>query len=88
MGLLGGINMPIVPPVEATAAEKLGEYLLFTMAGIIIDPMAAVVAGPDPESAAKNIQDSMVTTANPPGMFPAISYITSIILSVIPAFFH
>ena len=36
------------------------------MAGIVIDPMAAVVAGPDPDNAAKNIHATTVTKPKPP----------------------
>jgi hypothetical protein len=33
---------------------------------MVIEPMAAVVAGPDPESAAKNMQATTVTSPIPP----------------------
>ena len=36
------------------------------MAGIISVPIAATVAGPDPDIAAKNMQARIVTHAKPP----------------------
>ena len=40
------------------------------MVGITIVPTAATVAGPEPETAAKNIQTSTVTIAKPPVTLP------------------
>ncbi|MPM95263.1 hypothetical protein SDC9_142417 [bioreactor metagenome] len=40
------------------------------MAGIIIDPMAAVVAAPEPDIAAKNIQATIDTRPRPPDIQP------------------
>ena len=40
------------------------------MAGIMNEPMADTVAGPEPEMAAKNMQASTVTMARPPTMKP------------------
>jgi hypothetical protein len=49
-----------------------------------MEPMAAVVAGPEPESEAKNIQEKIVTTAYPPDTNPAKAWITFMIFSVTP----
>tara|TARA_E500000318_G_scaffold95458_1_gene95260 strand:- start:847 stop:1092 length:246 start_codon:yes stop_codon:yes gene_type:complete len=40
------------------------------MAGIRIEPIAAVVAAPDPEMAAKNSEVTMATIAKPPVILP------------------
>ena len=40
------------------------------MAGMRIEPIAAVVAALEPEMAAKNIAESTVTMPNPPGNRP------------------
>ena len=42
------------------------------MAGIMSMPTAAVVAGPEPEMAPKNTQESTVEMARPPGMGPTM----------------
>jgi hypothetical protein len=44
------------------------------MAGIIIDPIAATVAGLEPEIAAKNIQVTIATSAKPPVIEPTILF--------------
>jgi len=40
------------------------------MEGIIMEPMAAVVAGPEPEMEEKSMEDRMVTIPNPPVLDP------------------
>ena len=85
MGLLGGIRMPSVPPVAETAAASSLRYPAPIMPGIMILPMAAVVAGPEPLSAAKIMQARMVTMARPPRMLPTAFLATSMISPVIPA---
>jgi hypothetical protein len=40
------------------------------MAGIIIDPIAAVVAAPEPDMAAKNMQATIDTSPRPPDIHP------------------
>ena len=42
------------------------------IAGIRIAPMAAVVAAPEPEMAAKNSEVTMATMASPPVMLPTM----------------
>ncbi len=48
-------------------------------------PMAAVVAGPEPLSAAKIMQARMVTIASPPVKLPTVFLATSMISPVMPA---
>ena len=43
------------------------------MAGMVREPMAATVAGPEPEMAAKNIEVPMAARAIPPGKEPSSS---------------
>src|SRR5690625_315164 len=69
-GILGGINTPMEPAEAAIAAAKPLLYFCSFIEGIINDPIAATVAGPDPEIAAKNILASTVTIANPPVIKP------------------
>ena len=52
----------------------------------MIEPIAAVVAGPEPEIAAKNVQATMVTVASPPGADPTMPLEKSISRSVSPPF--
>ncbi len=59
---------PIVPAAAVIAAAKPASYFLSFIEGIIKDPMAETVAGPEPEMAAKNIQARTVTIARPPTM--------------------
>src|SRR5699024_6676905 len=69
-GILGGMMTPIDPAEAATADAKPPSYLRAIIAGIIKPPIAATVAGPDPEIAAKNIQATMLTMLNPPAIQP------------------
>src|SRR5690625_661776 len=69
-GILGGIITPIEPADAVTAAAKPVSYFLFSIDGIIIDPIAATVAGPEPDIAAKNMLAKTVTIANPPTKYP------------------
>ena len=48
------------------------------MAGIITPPTAAVVAGPLPEMAEKNMEDKMVTMPRPLRTWPIMASATSI----------
>src|SRR5690625_4624860 len=74
--------MPKVPPHAALAAAHVIGYPALTIAGIITEPIAAVVAGLDPDSAAKNAQDNIVATPKPPVILPVKTDITSIIFAV------
>ena len=53
-------------PAAVIAAAKPASYLRSFIEGIIKEPIAETVAGPEPEIAAKNIQASTVTIARPP----------------------
>ena len=57
---------PIVPAAAVIAAAKPASYLRSFIDGIIKEPIAETVAGPEPEIAAKNIHASTVTIARPP----------------------
>ena len=70
IGLLGGIMMPSVPPVDDAAAANERSYPTLIIAGIISVPIAATVAGPEPDIAAKNMQARIVTHAKPPVTCP------------------
>ena len=52
----------------------------------MIEPIAATVAGDDPEIAAKNIDASTVTSASPPESAPTILFAKAISLLEIPPF--
>ncbi len=71
MGMEGGITTPN-PPDEAVIAEAYPlSYPRFIIAGIMSIPTAAVVAGPDPDMAPKNMQAMTVAQEIPPVMGPA-----------------
>jgi len=70
MGILGGIITPMLPAVAISARVKLLLYPFCSIVGMTIEPIAATVAGPDPDTAAKNIQSTTVTVARPPVNLP------------------
>ena len=61
MGMLGGIIGPIVPATHCTPAENSGGNPFFSISGIIIPPMAAQVAGAEPDRAAKKAEARIIT---------------------------
>ena len=65
---------PIEPATAVSAAAKSSSYFFAFMAGIIKDPIADTVAGPEPEIAAKNIHAVTVTIASPPITAPTIAF--------------
>ena len=67
-GIDGGMMTPIVPEAAVRAAANPAPYLRSFMAGIMKEPIAETVAGPDPDMAAKNMQAMTVTMARPPTM--------------------
>src|SRR5699024_6203205 len=69
-GILGGISTPIEPAEAVIAAANPLLYLFSLMEGIINDPIAATVAGPEPDIAAKNMLANTVTIARPPEINP------------------
>jgi len=70
MEILGGMIIPSSAATAVTEPAKALSYFLSSMAGIRIDPIAAVVAELDPDTAAKIIQEIMVTIATPPVLCP------------------
>ncbi len=66
----GGMRRPGRPELAMSAAEKEGRYPASFMWGIMMAPMAAVVAAEEPEMAPKNIAASVETMANPPATLP------------------
>jgi hypothetical protein len=68
--MLGGIITPKDPAEAVIDAANPSLYPCSFISGIIKDPIAETVAGPEPEIAAKNIQLTVVTIANPPVIEP------------------
>jgi len=66
IGILGGMIIPKIPDAATSATEKFLSYPFSSMAGIIIEPMEATVAGADPDIAPKNMHVTTVTIAKPP----------------------
>jgi hypothetical protein len=71
IGTLGGITTPIVPAEAMSAAEKSTSYFFSLRSGSRAEPTAAVVAAPDPEMAAMNIDASTETMESPPRRLPS-----------------
>src|SRR6056297_2512023 len=70
MGILGGIR---IPNEAAVAINAHANYLLYpfsTIAGIIIDPIAATVLVLEPQIAPKKRHASTETTPKPPSTKP------------------
>src|SRR5699024_3956031 len=82
----GGITIPKEPALTITAVANFLSYPCATIAGIIIPPIAATVAGPDPDIAEKNIQVIMAAIANPPVNLPTNTLAKSNNLVEIPPF--
>ena len=61
---------PRQPAAAIKAAEKALLYPAFSISGSMMAPMAAVVAMPEPDSAAKNAQEITATIARPPRTQP------------------
>jgi len=62
--------MPSVPAAAISPMAYRFGYPPSIRAGSMIAPMAAAVAGLEPDMAAKIEQAAMVTTARPPGRWP------------------
>ena len=78
--------MPMAPLVDIKAVELALSYPAFTMAGMIIIPSAATVAGPEPEIAAKKQATITHTRAIPLFLCPTNDLQKSISLWEIPLF--
>ena len=68
--MLGGMMTPIAPAQAESAAAKEVSYFFSVISGIMKEPIAETVAGPEPEIAAKNMQAIVVTSARPPVTWP------------------
>ncbi len=78
MGMLGGIIMPRNPADATVARENFSGYPSLSMAGTMIDPMAATVAEAEPEIAPKKAEDKNTTIASPPGSQPTSALAKSV----------
>lgn len=78
MQILGGMMVPMVPAVATREAEYARSYPASSISGIIIRPIAATVAEPVPEIAAKIMQATMETMPRPPVRLPSESFATLI----------
>ena len=85
--MLGGMIGPIIAAHASTAAANSGRYPSRFMAGIIIEPIAARSARPDPESADMNMLATMLACARPPRRCPTSARERPTRRSVIPATF-
>lgn len=70
IGMDGGIMTPILPAHAINANVNRFEYPFSSIVGTTIEPTAATVAGPEPETAAKNIHTTTVQIASPPVILP------------------
>ena len=86
MGTLGGMTTPIVPDAAIRAAEKSKSYPFRLRSGNRADPTAAVVAAPDPEMAAMNMEATVETIESPPLTLPKVASAKEIIFSEMPPF--
>ena len=86
IGMLGGITTPMLPAVAISASVKLLLYPFSSMVGTTMEPTAATVAGPEPDTAAKNMHTMTVTMARPPVILPKNTLQTfNILLDTPPA---
>ncbi|MPN28028.1 hypothetical protein SDC9_175465 [bioreactor metagenome] len=69
--MLGGISEPRGPAAATEQALKTGGYPSSFIPLAMTDDIAEVVAGPDPETAPKNIQASVAIIAIEPRTEPA-----------------
>jgi len=67
---LGGMMSPIVPDAATTAPAKFLSYPFSTIGASITPPIAAVVAGADPDTAPKKVEARVATRARPPFILP------------------
>ncbi|OPZ50011.1 MAG: hypothetical protein BWY92_01141 [Firmicutes bacterium ADurb.BinA052] len=81
---LGGITTPRPPAPATSDAVKPLPYPLRTISGSTIDPTAATVATPDPETAPKKQLAATETAASPPVMCPISALASFIRRGVLP----
>ena len=84
IGTLGGMIMPMLEPLATVAAAKFLSYPLFSMPGMSTAPTAAQTAAQEPQIAAKNMEASIATSANPPLRRPRTVVAKVIIRSEMP----
>ena len=84
MGTLGGMTTPIVPDEAMSAAEKSVSYFFLFISGSSDAPTAAVVAAPEPEIAAMNIDAHVATIPSPPRILPMVASAMARIRSDMP----
>jgi len=60
-GILGGIITPIIPDAAVNDVLYSFVYSRFSISGIILVPIAATVAGDEPEIAAKKVEAKTFT---------------------------
>lgn len=77
--------IPISPDAATNAVEKFLSYPSLLIDGIMTSPIAATVAGPEPEIAEKKQQLMTATIAKPPWICPTNRLTKSMSLLVIPA---
>ena len=70
MGILGGIITPILPAQAINASVNFLLYPFSSIEGTTIEPTAATVAGPEPDTAAKNMHTTTVQIPRPPVILP------------------
>ena len=73
MMMLGGMIGPMAPPAAWSAVAKPAGYPRSFMAGIIMEPTAAVLALELPEMLAKNMDETTDTIGSPPRSRPTTS---------------
>src|SRR5699024_10827469 len=76
--ILGGIMIPKLPADCINPIAKFHEYPSLPNVGIMNPPIAATVAGLEPESAAKNIDDITSAISHPPVDHPTNFFAKSI----------
>jgi hypothetical protein len=82
--ILGGMIIPRVPAAVINPMENLREYPDSPNEGIITPPIAATVAGLEPESDAKNIEDITPAIGKPPVTHPTSFFARSTNLLDVP----
>ena len=79
----GGIMGPMIDEEAVTAAAKALSYPCFFMAGINMEPRAAISPNATPVIPANNIEAMILTCANPPRQRPTSKLAKSTIRSAI-----
>ena len=86
--MLGGMIGPIVQADATTQTEKSEAYPSFFMAGIMIEPMAAVSAAAEPDTPEKMAAETIDTCASPPRTCPTSALAKLTIFCVSPPSRH